>query len=403
MLTVDLVNATRRGDRLHVARLSGKRKKRAIEIAAAVVATIESFADADEKGSRGEIENALDGLEVAPRDRKLLRGLARLALQRCEFDVAEGPEPRQLRIDVFESAARARHEAGDGRIDRGAIIGDIATRHGIEAAAVESSLFADLKSTHRLVSMEPVNAENLAEQWELGQRQAVLLRATRVVVDVFARDATVYRRLFARLKFRRLLWQLKPLENGYRLTIDGPFSLFTASTRYGLALALLLPALHECDKFELRADVLWGKNRRPLKFHLDGKKTSVDAPLRLSDDVQRLIDGVNKAKGSWAAYPAEAIYDLPGVGLCVPDVRLEHPEHGVVHVEVLGYWSRDAVWKRVELVQAGLAERVIFCASTRLRVSQDVLPDDVPSALHVYKGVIHAKLLLSAAEDVASR
>jgi hypothetical protein len=44
-----------------------------------------------------------------------------------------------------------------------------------------------------------------------------------------------------------------------------------------------------------------------------------------------------------------------------------------VYLEVMGYWSRAAVWKRVELVQAGLAERVLFAVSSRLSVSEEVL------------------------------
>ena len=52
------------------------------------------------------------------------------------------------------------------------------------------------------------------------------------------------------------------------------------------------------------------------------------------------------------------------------------------------------MWRRVELVQAGLAERMIFAVSSRLRVSERVLDDDLPSALLVYKGAILLHRLL---------
>jgi hypothetical protein len=57
----------------------------------------------------------------------------------------------------------------------------------------------------------------------------------------------------------------------------------------------------------------------------------------------------------------------------------------------MGYWSRAAVWKRVELVHAGLAERILFAVSAKLRVSEEVLGDDLPGALYVYKHAMSAR------------
>ena len=64
-----------------------------------------------------------------------------------------------------------------------------------------------------------------------------------------------------------------------------------------------------------------------------------------------------------------------------------------VYLEVMGFWSRAAVWQRVELIQAGLETPVLFAVPQRLRVSEAVLPDDVPGALYVYKGVMSAKAI----------
>ena len=71
------------------------------------------------------------------------------------------------------------------------------------------------------------------------------------------------------------------------------------------------------------------------------------------------------------------------MGLSVPDLVFERRTAGAprerVYLEVMGYWSRAAVWKRVELVRAGLAERILFAVSAKLRVSEDVLDDDCPA------------------------
>jgi uncharacterized protein len=66
---------------------------------------------------------------------------------------------------------------------------------------------------------------------------------------------------------------------------------------------------------------------------------------------------------------------------------------------VLGYWSRDAVWKRVELCEKGLSQRIIFAVSSRLRVSEEVLGDTSASQLYVYKGALSAREVLRRLGD----
>ena len=47
--------------------------------------------------------------------------------------------------------------------------------------------------------------------------------------------------------------------------------------------------------------------------------------------------------------------DLPGVGLSAPDLVFERAG-ATIYLEVMGYWSRDAVWRRVELVEGELVD-----------------------------------------------
>ena len=48
------------------------------------------------------------------------------------------------------------------------------------------------------------------------------------------------------------------MSEGYTFTIDGPLSLFTATNKYGLQIALFLPALLHCHDFRLDAELRWG-------------------------------------------------------------------------------------------------------------------------------------------------
>jgi predicted nuclease of restriction endonuclease-like RecB superfamily len=190
---------------------------------------------------------------------------------------------------------------------------------------------------------------------------------------------------------------------GYRLEIDGPFSLFQSVAKYGLELALMLPALEACDSLELVADVRWGE-RGMLEFRHDSGRTgkSADrAPVR--SDVEELARALAAADADWQIELSSRVLDLPGLGVCVPDLVLRRRRDGAeVLVELLGYWSREGVWKRVELAQRGLGARLLFVVNSRLRVSEEVLDESSAAMLYVWKTRINPATLLRRAEQLAS-
>ena len=405
MLTADLVSARRRGDELCLVPLNEAGRASALAIAGELLAT----ATAHVGRTRDELSAALSGIDVGPREQRLKAALAKLIEDRCEFDSSDDVVPQAVRRDVFTraSAVRAALEP-TARFDRDAILAEVAEERGTSGEAIERALFADLRGAHILVAFPAPSSATLVASYEHAQAQAVLLRAVKVTVDVRCASAQVLRALFRRLKFLRLLHTIeRRSEGGYRIAIDGPFSLFESVTKYGLQLALVLPALELCDAWRLEADVRWGKDRAPLAFRLAGGSASgdVEAPP-LPDETQALLRGFRALETSWAVSANEEILELPGVGLSVPDLVFERRREGNgderIYLEVMGYWSRAAVWKRVELVQAGLRERILFAVSSRLRVSEDVLEADLPGALYVYKQRMNARTIADRLERLAT-
>jgi predicted nuclease of restriction endonuclease-like RecB superfamily len=249
-----------------------------------------------------------------------------------------------------------------------------------------------------MVGAAKESAEALVERFERAQFQAVLLRAVRVSAWVRVRDVQQARALFRALKFHRLLFVMRREAEGYRLEIDGPFSLFESVTKYGLQLALIFPILRDCEQLKLSADLRWGKARAPVEFEFESRsRGGLQVKPELSPEAEALCQAVNKT-GGWHAEPNSEILELPGIGLCIPDLRLQRAEQAV-YVELMGFWSRDAVFKRVELVEKGLTAPVVFAVSSRLRVSEALLAD-TGSALYVYKGVPQARALLEKAAQL---
>jgi predicted nuclease of restriction endonuclease-like RecB superfamily len=403
VLTADLVNARRRGNELRLVSLDAETRARACGIAQVLLEAARSHVGR----SREDLAAALSAADAGPREHRLRDGLVKLVEDRCEFDGGGDADPETVRRDVFLRASATRAALGAAeRFDREAVLAAVAQERETSADALERALFADLRGAHRLVAFEGLTPEALVDSYENAQAQAVLLRAVRVTVDVQCSSAHALRALFRRLKFLRLLHTASSHGEGHRIVIDGPFSLFESVTKYGLQLALVLPALEGCDRWRLEADVRWGKERTPLVFRLAGGATSArSAAPPLPDEVEALRSSFAALETAWRVTANTKILELPGVGLAVPDLVFERRQAGApkerVYLEVMGYWSRAAVWKRVELVQAGLPERILFAVSSKLRVSEEVLDDDLPGALYVYKQTMSARTIAERLEKLA--
>lgn len=459
MLTVDLVRAFRRKGELKLSELKPADRARAVETAGRYLAITKAHIGQ----TRGALLEALAGVPFSARDKKLCGGLRKLILDRCEFEASSEHDPVAIRRAVFARAGQVRQQAvSSEQFDRQQILATTAAALNIapdgpddteragqkstqvpgeasgetsgelsgelaRAQALERLLYADLKHAHRLLRFAALAPEVLVVSYCDGQAQAVLLRARRVTVRVSGQPSDM-RALFRKLKFLRLLYTIERLppdvsaesgaaqwkETSYRLIIDGPYSLFRSVTKYGLGMALMLPALRVCERWSLEADVEWGKQRELLRFSLmsetsaaDRSPDGADSRSRLPDEVASLLDKFAKrfegGKTAWKATVASDILTLPGAGLCVPDLMFVHSETGeCVYLEVMGFWSRDAVWRRVELVEQGLPQAIVFAVSSRLRVSEAALGPDLPGALYVYKGAMSVRAIEERLERVRS-
>jgi uncharacterized protein len=401
VLTADLASVRRRGDELRLVTVDARARAR-----------IEALATAYREIARGavgrareEVESGFRELAIPAAERRLAAAVLKLVRDGCVFEEATSADATTLRRDLFHRAAAARRAGG---LDRAGVVEALAGERGTTAQALEQGLFADRAGAQRLLAVEAPLPARLAAGFELAQAQAVLLRAVKVTATVRARDAATYRRLFRQLKFLRLLPVIEPLpEGGYRLEIDGPFSLFQAVTRYGLQLGLALRSIAACDVWTLDADVRWGAERRPARFRLEGAAPlpETDAPAAAPSELATFITAFEKLGSAWRVDRDPAVLDLPGVGLCVPDLAFERGKGKSavrVYLEVLGFWSREAVWRRIDLVRAGLPHRILFAVSRDLRVSEELLEDSSTAALYVFTRVLGASAILSRLDALAA-
>jgi uncharacterized protein len=406
VLPPELTRARKREGKLTLSPLSAAERARATEVSEALLTITRAGLGRD----REEVEASWAAVPVAAKERKLLLGLTHLVEARSEFSAPAGVEPEALRRAVFSHAAEMRAALGPGEyLERDHVLARAATDLGISVELIDEALYADLRSAQRLERCPVHSSSALVADYELTQVQSVLLRAVRIEAEVWAARPDAYRELFRKLKFRQLLFRIEPLAaGGYRLEIDGPMSLFGATTKYGLELALSLPALLSCGRLRLKAELRWGKRREKLGFEQTyelAPGAEADPRSGVRTEVVELLDSL-QSNAVWQARLSDKLIDLTaqGGGVLVPDLELERagskPNAAPVLVELLGFWSRDAVFRRIEAAQRGLSGRVLFVVSSRLRVSEQLLDGVEAASLYVYKGKINAQALLRKAEGL---
>lgn len=376
--------------------------------------------------SRDEVDEALDALDVPARDRVAADGVRKVIEDRATFDVPGDVDPEALRDEVFAAAARA-HQGLELRasFDRAAVLAEVAEKLGTTAEAIEAGLFADLRGAEILEAFDPLPPEAVIERYNLGLAQAILLRATRVEVRVEGEDARTYKRLFRAARFHQLLHVVRalpppapppeapkkrgrpkkkkaaePEAHGYVIELDGPFSLFDSVQRYGLRLALFLPTVLACRAFHVRAHVLWGKEREPFVFEItpaDGLVSHSPDPPDTTPELDLFRAAFLRLESEWTVEPSDRIFALPGEEVTVPDLVFVNGATGAeVYLEVFGFWSRAAVWRRVEQIQrGGLPIRLLLAVSRHLNVSEEVLGEEDLGELYVYKTTISPRAVLA--------
>jgi predicted nuclease of restriction endonuclease-like RecB superfamily len=343
--------------------------------------------------TRGELE--VDVRETFGDDPGQLvhQGLAKLLEDRCEFEVVSGHPPEQLRALVFAAASRQRltprPEGARTGFDQRVVLQEVATALALTPEAVEQGLFADLKSEQRLVAFKDISAERLVERYNVALAQAILLRSTGVRITIRGEPPQRYRQLLRLVKFHRLVCDIQRLDPGaYQLHLDGPLSLFTATQKYGLQLALFLPAVLLCRDFELQAELRWGPQRKPKTFTLaptDGLHSHApDTGMYVPPELAMFAELFRKRVADWEIVEESDLIPL-GDGFWVPDFRLRHrPTDQIVLLEVLGFWRRASALRHLERLRCHAEQPFLLAVSDQLRVDDAEL-EGLPANIHRFR------------------
>ena len=357
---------------------------------------------------RFQLEEDFKALEVGRSDYRVVRGLAHLlGNDNAEFETGGSVEPGVVREKVFELAQGAPHSRGRA----GQILAEASRALNVDSPEETLDLlYADLSDQQRLVSFDPPEPESLLQRFDLAQAQGMLYRAYSLTITAHRNEPARYKQL---LKYTKLFGLMVTVEGdadiGFTLTMDGPTSLFSGTTRYGLALAKFLPALLHVTRWDLsaalkpRKDLSWtDPNDEEWSFQLTSEDGYVSHYKEPKDHDSALESGFaerfGKLQTDWILEREVDLVPVPG-GVIIPDFRLLHEDGRSVLVEIVGYWRPEYLRKKFELLRKSGRKDVIVAVSERLNLEKaGVKTTDFGERVLFFKGVLNPKTVLELAE-----
>jgi predicted nuclease of restriction endonuclease-like RecB superfamily len=329
--------------------------------------------------ARGELDEVLERYVGTGTNYKILRGLIKLLMDRCRFEVASAKEPVEIRRTLFLKATKHHPVTQDENV-RQEVIREAARELGCAPETLTAGLYADLPENQKLAGFKHLNATELLNLYNLAQAQALLYHCVEMRLSVETQEPDAYRELFGAIKAYRLIHTIKGSpEAGYEVRLDGPVSLFHRSQKYGVQMAVFLPALLLCKGWRMRAEIAQAAPNNPASafFELGSNQRRLNShylsdPLSENSVLEKFAVDWGRVETSWELEPSREVLDLGGSAF-IPDFALRRADGQRFYLEVLGFWTPQHLKERLaEFEHAGF-KNFILAAWDELRGSRDPL------------------------------
>lgn len=360
--------------------------------------------------TQGSLDRYLADLEGEDIDFKLKRGLVHLLKSGfCEFEIVSPLDPPMLRDRVFALAAQSIPSPDQTEQTLTTVaqqLSQASETHGeVHPDQVRQGLYADLPENRILTRYEPPTADALLHRYNLSQVQGLFYQATHFTLNAHRNDPGEYKLLFRYLKLFQLMAYIEgDADHGFTVTVDGPTSLFKPSTRYGLAIAKLLPALLHVTRWSLVAELqrrdFYDKTKvYQSRFSLDSDCGLVTHyppgkpyDSMLEESFAKRWDSLNSG---WQLEREVDLVPIPG-SVMIPDFRLVHADGRSRLLEIVGYWRPDYLRKKFAQVRKSGRDDLILAVSERLNLEKaGIKLDDLQVPIVWFKDKLSPRAILA--------
>lgn len=404
MLPTELLIYRQSGEEITPKRLALKEPHRAI-----AQNLITLFQSAQGK-TQGELNQQLQAIEGEETDYRVKRGLAHLLRANFStFDVVSPLEPQQLRERVFAIAAQSVPLPQTATTTLTTVAHQLSEELGQEILPhqLQTGLYADLAENRVLTQFEAPTPDALLHRYNLSQVQGIFYKAHHIQITAHRNDPGEYKLLFRYLKLFGLMAYIEgDADHGFTITIDGPASLFKPSTRYGLDIAKLIPALLHVTKWSLTAELIirdqYSNTAKTRRFSLNSDCGLVShyPPGKPYDSMieASFVDRWTALNSEWRLEREVDLVPIPG-SVMIPDFRLVHPDGRTYLLEIVGYWRPEYLRKKFSQVRQSDRDNLILAVSERLNLEKaGININNTPARVVWFKDKLLPKTVLAVLE-----
>jgi predicted nuclease of restriction endonuclease-like RecB superfamily len=318
---------------------------------------IEAFqANINEK--KGKLQKEISQLEDADFDYRLVRGLSAILQRECVFTIDAAVNPRLARRLVFEEATRQGPVISDS--SRGRIMNSVATELGVSISELEGSFQADLDDELLLRKFTPLIPVELLKRYNFALTQTLLFRSTFMEIRV----SDSWKNILRAVKFQGLMYSAEAEGGIFKITVDGPHSIFKLTQRYGTRMAKILPHIVQAPHWNIFGGIIrtgqFGKRILQLRLSSeeigelikpDESRIQLKKPGEQFDSrVEREFFKRFQTLNSGWTITREPTPLIAGRHVFIPDFIFE--KNGMrVYMEIAGFWTEKYLETKLKKLQ----------------------------------------------------
>jgi len=317
---------------------------------------------------KGELLERLKEVENEGHDFKLVRGLSTLLERRCVFEAESELNPVEARKAVFREASIVKASSQE---DRRRVLRKVSAELATSPEALEKTLFCDMEEELIMRDFKPLPNDTLLKYYNLSVTQTLLFKSLRVEFSASGN----WKNIFREVKRLGLIYSVErgdgvggeQGQGQFKVSLDGPLSLFKMTERYGTSIAKLLPQITASDSWTIKAEILArSRGGKIYNFEADSKElkdliTNVGRGGGdvIGEDSNRpqvgpMYDSTTEEKfarsflsyGTGWALRREPEPLVAGTHVLIPDFSFE--KDGMkVYLEVVGFWTPEYLGRKI--------------------------------------------------------
>ena len=356
--------------------------------------------------ARRALDEAIEEYVGTGTDYKIMRGFIKLLIDRCQFETASQKDPMEIRRALFLKAREYHPLLSDE--SREQVVMEAARDLQYAPKILLQGLYADLPENQILAGFKTLTPTELIDLYNLAQAQAVLYRCVEMRLFVEPQTPEGYREIFGAIRAYRLIHTIEGnAAEGYEVRLDGPVSIFHHSQKYGVQMAVFLPALLLCKGWRMRAEIAPQKNRSGGRgfFELTSEQTALRSHYTSftsfeDSQAEKLTKGWGKLNSLWQLQSSRDVIDL-GEAAFIPDFIMNHASGRKVYLELLGFWTPRYLEQRLKEFEHARFTDFLLLASDELRGSREPL-SQTPHHTIIHKRSLDPATIESALNDLLS-